>query len=83
MKYLISTAESYRFSSESEATDFIESAKQDNKYILSRSTVEYKERKQKGEVIDFWWKVTLVKKFGDEKEPTSDIDITYTEGRNF
>ena len=77
MKYLIQTTEIHRFSSENEATDFIEKAKKEAGYVLTKSTVEYKERKQKGEVVDFWWKVTLVKKFSDEKEPDSDVEIIY------
>ena len=54
MKYLINTTEVYRFSAEDEATDFIEKAKQEPGYTLTKSTVEYKERKQKGEVIDVY-----------------------------
>lgn len=83
MKYLITTTEVYRFSSEDEATNFIETAKKESGYVLTKHTVEYKERKQKGEVVDFWWKVTLVKKFNDEKEPDRDIDITYDNGSAF
>lgn len=83
MKYLITTTEVYRFSSEDEATNFIEAAKKESGYVLTKHTVEYKERKQKGEVVDFWWKVTLVKKFNDEKEPDRDIDITYDNGSAF
>ena len=83
MKYLITTTEVYRFSSEDEATNFIEAAQKESGYVLTKHTVEYKERKQKGEVVDFWWKVTLVKKFNDEKEPDRDIDITYDNGSAF
>lgn len=83
MKYLINTTEIYRFSSEDEATNFIEAAKKESGYVLTKHTVEYKERKQKGEVIDFWWKVTLIKKFNDEKEPETDVEITYNQGSAF
>lgn len=77
MKYLLKTTELYRFSSEDEARQFIEEAKKEPGYILNKSTVEYKERKQKGEVIDFYWKVTLVKNFNDEKEPLNNYSIKY------
>jgi len=77
MKYLITTTEVYRFSSEDEATNFIEEAKKESGYLLTKHTVEYKERKQKGEVIDYWWKVTLIKGFNSEKEPTTDVDVKY------
>ena len=77
MKYLITTTEIYRFSSEDEATNFIEEDKKESGYILTTHTVEYKKKKQKGEVIDFYWKVTLVKSFTSEKEPENSINIKY------
>ena len=83
MKYLLSTTEVYRFSTEESAAEFVEEAKRKPGYTLSKSTVEYKERKQKGDVIDYWWKVTLVKKFNDEKEPISDVEISYSQGSAF
>lgn len=83
MKYLITTTEVYRFSSEDEATNFIENAKKESGYLLTKHTVEYKERKQKGEVVDYWWKVTLVKGFNSEKEPTTDVDVKYEIGSAF
>ena len=44
----------------------------------------YKERKQKGEVIDAWHRVSLTKVFDDEKEPISSVSIEYdTEGSAF
>ena len=83
MKYLINTTEIYRFSDEDAATAFIEDAKKEPGYTLTKHTVEYKERKQKGEIIDYWWKVTLVKHFNDEKEPTTDVDVKYEQGSAF
>lgn len=83
MKYLITTTEVYRFSSEDEATNFIEAAKKESGYVLTKHTVEYKERKQKGEVVDYWWKVTLVKSFTSEKEPETDVDVEYKVGSAF
>ena len=50
-KYLVSTTETYRVDTESEATRAIEEAKQDGSYILGKYTSEHKERKSKGEVI--------------------------------
>ena len=83
MKYLITTTEVYRFDSEEAATSFIEEAKKEPGYVLTKHTVEYKERKQKGEVIDYWWKVTLVKGFNNEKEPETDVDVKYEVGSAF
>lgn len=77
MKYLISTTEVYRVDSEDEAKKMIEDAKADNHFILKKYTSEFKERKSKGEVIDAYWKVSLVKTFTDEKEPEFRTEITY------
>ena len=77
MKYLITTTEVYRFSSEDEATNFIEAAKKESGYVLTKHTVEYKERKQKGEVVDAYWKLSITKQFTDEKEPEFQTEIQY------
>lgn len=76
-KYLVSTTETYRVDSESEATRAIEEAKKENSYTLSKYTNEHKERKSKGEVIDEYWKLTLTKNFNDIKEPNSIITVDY------
>ena len=77
MKYLISTTEIYRADSEAEAVQLIEEAKADNHFILAKYSSQFKERKQKGEVVDAWYKVTLVKSFNDEKEPGEVVNIIY------
>lgn len=77
MKYLLTTTEVYRVESENEAKKMIEEAKEDNHFILKKYTSEYKEKKQKGEVIDTYWKVSLVKTFTDEKEPQFRTDVSY------
>lgn len=79
MKYLIETTENYRVDNETEAKELIEKAKADNHYILKKYTSQYKERKSKGEVIDAWYKVTLVKGFTDEKEPEGIVEVSYGE----
>lgn len=76
-KYLISTTEVYRVISEKAAQDLIDEAKADSSYDLVKYNCEHKERKQKGEVIDDWFKVTLFKKFTDEKDPTVLTNIIY------
>ena len=83
MKYLLNTTEVYRVSSEAEAAALIDSAKKESGYILSKYSSQFKERKQKGEVIDSYFKVTLVKEFNNEKEPMVNVDITYNEGSAF
>ena len=77
MKYLLTTTEVYRVESENEAKKMIEEAKEDNHFILKKYTSEYKERKQKGEVIDTYWKVSLVKTFTDEKDPQLRTIVSY------
>ncbi len=76
-KYLITTVETWRVSTEAEAAKMIEEAKQDNHYELKKSSAEKKEAKQKGEVVDEWVKVQLTKIFNIEKEPDSFVSINY------
>ena len=76
-KYLITTTEIYRVDDEIEVQNLIEEAKHDPMYTLIKYNREYKEKKSKGEVVDEWYKVTLVKSFNDEKEPERQINISY------
>lgn len=79
MKYLISTTEIYRANSEAEAVQLIEEAKQDNHFILAKYSSQFKERKQKGEVVDSWYQVSLKKVFTDEKEPEFSCKVIYSD----
>lgn len=79
-KYLIKTTEEHRVDSEAEASILIDSAKKDNKYILSKYSSVKKERKQKGEIIDEYYIVTLVKVFDDPKEPCGEAQVEYKIG---
>lgn len=81
MKYLINVTENYRVSSEDEAIEMIEKAKDNPEYTLLKYSNVYKERKQKGEVVDYYWKVSLTKRFTDEKEPDRQTTISYNEER--
>jgi len=83
MKFLLETTESYRVSSEKEVTELIENAKKDTHYILKKHTSQVKERKQKGEIVDTWYKVTLTKYFTDEKEPEGTTEVIYNDGSAF
>ena len=76
-EYLINTTEIYRVDTEKEATDLINKAKSAHEYDLAKYSSTKKERKQKGEIVDEWYQVTLVKKFNDEKDPISNIDVNY------
>lgn len=77
MIYLISTTETYRVDTEAEAKELIESAKQDTHSTLTKYTSEHKERKAKGEVIDEFFKVQLVRAFTDIKEPENQMAVYY------
>lgn len=81
MKYLINVTENYRVSSEDEAIEMIEKAKDNPEYTLLKYSNVYKERKQKGEVVDYYWKVSLTKGFTDKKEPDRQTIISYNEER--
>lgn len=77
MKYLTQVTETYRVDSEDQVIQMIDEAKKDGGFILLKHTSQYKEKKQKGEVIDAWYKVTLTKQFTDEKEPDATVEISY------
>lgn len=73
-KYLIRTTEFYRVDTENEAKTFIEEQKRKGNYEVTKYSTERKEKKAKGEVVDAWYRVTLVKDFNDEKEPLVSYD---------
>ena len=77
MKYLVNVVETYRIDSEKEATEFIEDAKRRPNFTLVKYSNEQKERKEKGEVVDEWRRVTLWKSFNDEKDPVVEVKVDY------
>lgn len=79
-KYLIKTTEEHRADNEAEAAELINNAKADGRYILSKYSSVKKERKQKGEVVDEYYIVTLVKVFDDAKEPCGEATVEYRMG---
>ena len=83
MEYLVSTTEVYRVDDEASATSLIEKAKHDSMYELAKYSSVKKEKKQKGEIIDEWYQVSLTKKFNAEKDPISVINIKYGEQIDF
>lgn len=79
MKYLTQIVETYRVDDEEMVLEMIEEAKKDKRFTLIKHTSQYKEKKAKGEVIDCWYKVSLTKRFCDEKEPDATVTIEYKE----
>lgn len=75
--YLIKTTEVYRCDNEKEAKEWIEQAKQSTEYTVTKTSSEIKTLKQKGEIVDEWMRVTIVKNFTDEKEPYAVIRPEY------
>lgn len=76
-RYLCQVQEIYRVNTEAEAATLIEEAKSDNRFTLLKSSTEYKTVKAKGEIVDEYFKVTLVKHFTDLKEPDCSVTVAY------
>ena len=76
-RYLIETTETYRVETENEAEKLIAEARASGEYILAKYSSTKREKKVKGVVEDEWYKVTLVKKFNDEKDPMDSIVVKY------
>ena len=80
MKFLLSVKETYRFDTDSEATAFIEQEKESELWVVKSTNVQFKEVKQKGEVVDSYYKVTIEKVFNNEKEPeVNSVKLKYEE----
>ena len=62
-KYLCQTQEIYRVGSEAEAAKLIDDAKKDNSFTLLKSSTEYKTVKEKGEIVEEYWKTSFFKKW--------------------
>lgn len=84
MNYLLDVTERYRTESEAEAQELINEAKKNSGlYELKKYSSSKKERKQKGEVIEEFYVVSLTKVFNSEKEPEEEISIEYSQGGAF
>lgn len=75
MKYLIESTEVYRADTENEAKNLIEEAKKTS--TVSKYNCVYKTIKQKKEVVDEYFKVTITKTWTSEKEPDSSVKVSY------
>lgn len=76
-KYLIQTTEVYRVDSEPEVENLIAEAKEDTTFDVIKYNCEHKERKSKGDIIDDYYKVSIVKGFTSEKEPETQVLVSY------
>lgn len=77
MAYLIKTIETYRCRDEDEAKSFIDAMKENHQYEIIKHKMEKKALKAKGEIVDEWTRLEVTKIFNDEKEPYSDVVISY------
>lgn len=77
MKYLINTTEVYRVDTIGEVEELQEQVKTDNRFDLASFSYKYKCQKQKGEIIDEWYQVSVKKNFNDEKDPLVNVGIQY------
>lgn len=75
MNYLIETTEIYRVDTENDAKELVEEAKRTS--TVAKYSCVYKEKKAKGEVIDSWYRVSIIKKWDEEKEPCGATKVSY------
>ena len=75
MNYLIETTEIYRVESEDDAKELVEEAKRTS--TVAKYSCIYKEKKAKGEVVDSWYRVSITKKWDEEKEPRGATKVSY------
>lgn len=67
--YLTKVTEQYRIDTEKEVDNFLNEQKQQPAFEIVKSSSEKKVIKAKGEVVDEYYRVTIVKDFQSEKEP--------------
>ena len=70
-KYLIKRTDVFRVDTESEAKAFIEDEKRNSEYEVTKYSSELRTAKAKGEIVDEWYRVTIVKNCNSEKEPVT------------
>ena len=77
MKSLCKVTEMYHVSTAAEADVMIKEAQEDSMFTLIKATKELKNIKEKKEIVDTYYVVTLVKEFTDIKEPTEYVRVLY------
>ena len=76
-RYLCSVVENYRVDTEAEADELIETARASGIYDLKKSSVQKKEIKQKGEIVDEFVLISLTKFIQDPKAPEIQVELNY------
>lgn len=76
-KYLCSVVENYRVDNEHEADILIAEARESNICEVKKTSVQKKEVKAKGEVVDEYVIVSITKFIQDPKVPEVQVDLHY------
>lgn len=76
-RYLTQTVESYRVNTEEEVDSTLEEFKAAAEYEVKKATYEKKQVKEKGEVVDEYYMLTVTKLFNNQKEPETYVEIKY------
>jgi hypothetical protein len=77
MKYLVNTTEVYRVENMEAVEALQEEVNSDGRYEVASFSYKAKNKKQKGEIIDEWYQVTIKKVFNDEKDPYTSVTVNY------
>lgn len=77
MRYLTKVVETYRLPNEAAVETFLKELKADPHFEVSKYSSTKKERKEKKEIVDEWIHFEVTKLFNDEREPDSEITISY------
>ena len=76
-KHLIKVEETWRADSEAEAAQLINEAKSDGSFELAKYSSTRRTIKQKGEIVEEYMRVSLLKVFDEEKKPVNDVKVSY------
>lgn len=77
MKYLIYTTEVYRVDNMEAVEALRAEVEADGRYAVNSFSYKAKSKKEKGEVVEEWYQVSVKKIFNDEKDPYSDVNVHY------
>lgn len=77
MRYLICTTEVYRVDTMDQVEELRAEVEDDPHYGVSSFSYKSKCKKEKGEVVDEWYQVSVKKIFNDEKDPDSHVGVSY------
>lgn len=75
--YLIKSVETYRLPSESAVEKFLNDLKENPMFELIKYSSTKKDIKEKGEILESYYRVDVTKAFNSEKYPDSEIDVIY------